>query len=69
MRIPITMLGVPGLACTFVGLGFGYWTITNYIQSATFPSGLALGASFFTIVGIFTAFTAIILHSLAIHRD
>lgn len=62
---PITVLGIPGFVSTFVGIVFGFWTFQNYIHSGTFPIGLALLSSFFALAGIFTAFTAIILHSLS----
>lgn len=62
---PLTALAVPGFLCTFSGLGFGYWTLTNYIQSGTFPVGLALTAAFLMLVGIFASFTAIVLHALS----
>jgi hypothetical protein len=62
---PLTALAVPGFGLTFGGLGFGYWAITDYIQSGTFSVGLALTATFLVLVGIFACFTAIVLHSLS----
>ncbi|WP_248905684.1 glycosyltransferase family 2 protein [Halocatena marina] len=62
---PLTALAVPGFGLTFGGLGFGYWTATNYIQSGTFPVGLALTAAFLMLVGTFACFTAIVLHALS----
>ena len=64
---PMTVLGMPGFTSIVVGIGFGYWTIANYISSSTFPVGLALVSVFFTLVGIFGCFTGIILHSLNQH--
>lgn len=64
---PITVLGGPGLISVLVGFGFVYWTIRNYVQTETFPLGIAFLASMFILVGIFSCFTAIILHSLNIH--
>ncbi|WP_170095235.1 glycosyltransferase family 2 protein [Halomicrobium mukohataei] len=66
---PITSLGIPGFLSSFVGLGFGYWTFSNYIASGTFPMGLAITSAFFGLAGIFACFTAIILHSLKQHLD
>lgn len=63
-EFPITLLGLPGLLFLLVGLGFGYWTILNYFQTAVFPLGLAVTATFFTLTGVFSMFTAIILHAL-----
>jgi zinc transporter ZupT len=64
---PILILGVPGFISSFVGVGFGYWTLSNYINSGTFPLGLATTSGFLVLAGIFTCFTAIILHSLNTH--
>jgi len=64
---PMTVLGMPGFTSIVVGIGFGYWTIANYISSSTFPVGLALVSVFFTLVGVFGCFTGIILHSLNQH--
>lgn len=66
---PIAFLGVPGFLSAFVGLGFGYWMLTNYIKTGAFPMGLALSATFFLLVGVFACFTAIILHSLNRYFD
>lgn len=62
---PLTALAVPGFSLTFGGLGFGYWALTNYVQSGTFPVGLALTAVFFMLIGTFACFTAIVLHALS----
>jgi glycosyltransferase involved in cell wall biosynthesis len=64
---PVTSLGVPGFLSAFAGLGFGYWTFSNYIATGQFPLGLAVTSSFFGLAGIFACFTAIILHSLNTH--
>lgn len=64
---PITVLGVPGFVSSVLGVGFGYLTFANYLNTGTFPLGLALLSVFFTLAGIFAAFTAIILHSLETH--
>ncbi|WP_435196375.1 glycosyltransferase family 2 protein [Natronomonas sp. EA1] len=64
---PVTVLGVPGFLSAVVGLGFGYATFSNFLNSGVFPLGLALVSVFFTLAGIFAAFTAIILHSLETH--
>jgi glycosyltransferase involved in cell wall biosynthesis len=66
---PVTMLGVPGLFVTFLGIGFGYWTFLNYMTTDSFPIGLAIVATLLTTVGILSCFTSIILHSLNTHRN
>jgi glycosyltransferase involved in cell wall biosynthesis len=62
---PLTAIAVPGFGLTFGGLGFGYWALTNYIQSGSFSVGLALTSAFLVIIGILACFTAIVLHSLS----
>ncbi|SDK15632.1 Glycosyl transferase family 2 [Halovenus aranensis] len=64
---PITAMGVPGFVTVFCGLGFGYWTFSNYISTGTFPLGLAIISVFFGLTGLLGCFTAIILHSLQQH--
>ena len=66
---PITVLGIPGFLSAFVGVGFGYLTFSNFINSGVFPLGLAVTSVFFALAGIFAAFTAIILHSLNTHLE
>ena len=66
---PIAFLGVPGFLSAFIGLGFGYWMLTNYIKTGAFPTGIAIAAVFFLLIGVFACFTAIILHSLNRYFD
>lgn len=61
---PIASLGIPGFVSAFVGLGFFYWAISNFIQNGVFPVGLTMIAVFFTLGGVFACFTAITLHAL-----
>ena len=61
---PIKFLGVPGVAAIIFGLVFTYLSIMNVINTGTFPLGLGMTASFFVLVGIFSSFTSIILHSV-----
>jgi hypothetical protein len=60
---------VPGFLSAFIGLGFGYWMLTNYIKTGAFPTGIAIAAVFFLLIGVFACFTAIILHSLNRYFD
>lgn len=66
---PITSLGLPGFTSALGGLGFGYWTFSNFLNTGTFPMGLAITAAVFTLGGVLACFTAIILHSLNTHLD
>ncbi|ACV46227.1 MULTISPECIES: glycosyltransferase family 2 protein [Halomicrobium] len=68
---PMTVLGVPGFASALTGIGFSYWTLSNFLNSGTFPVGLALVSSVFMLGGVFACFTGIILHALntqVVHR-
>jgi glycosyltransferase involved in cell wall biosynthesis len=62
---PITFLGLPGFLLSFVGLGFGYWTISNFINTGVFSVGLAVTSMFFVLVGVFACFSAVMLHALS----
>lgn len=60
---PIAVLGMPGFLSAFVGLGFAYWTVVNYVQSEVFSLGLALVSTVFMLIGLLACFTAIVLYS------
>jgi glycosyltransferase involved in cell wall biosynthesis len=66
---PITIVGVPGFASAFFGLGFGYWTISEYIRTGAFPVGLAVISALCILVGVLACFTAVLLHSLNQYHD
>lgn len=66
---PITVLGVPGVISALLGFTLGYWSIFDYTQSGEFPVGVALGAAVLVIIGFLAAFTAIMLHSMALIRN
>jgi glycosyltransferase involved in cell wall biosynthesis len=64
---PIMLVGVPGVALLTTGLFFGYLLVSDFVQTGTFPVGTATAMAFFVIVGLFTCFTSLILHSLNVH--
>jgi hypothetical protein len=61
---PVLFLGVPGFASSVLGLGVAYATIVNFTTTGTFSLGLGMVSVFFILIGVFSCFTAIILHSL-----
>lgn len=61
---PVLVLGIPGFIFAFIGITFGYLTVTNYLQTMTLSIGLGGVSAFFFLTGIFAAFTAIILHAM-----
>ncbi|WP_136592351.1 glycosyltransferase family 2 protein [Salinigranum halophilum] len=66
---PLMLLGLPGFLCTSFGVVLVYWTFSNFLNTGTFPVGLAVVAGLFGLLGAFTSFTAIILHSLNMHLE
>lgn len=66
---PLIVLGLPGLIFVFLGFIFGWLTLQNYISSGIFPVGHAITSVFFVLLGIFSGFTGIILHSLETHLN
>jgi len=61
---PVLILGVPGFVLSFLGVTFGYMTFSTFINTNVFPIGTAITSVFFTLIGVFAGFTAIILHAL-----
>jgi len=61
---PVLILGVPGFVLAFLGVTFGYMTFSNFLNTNVFPIGLAVTSIFFTLIGVFAGFIAIILHAL-----
>lgn len=66
---PMTFLGVPGIAVAMLGTGFGYWGVTNYVRSGTFPAGIVLVCIFCTFLGSLLSVTGVILHSVKSHME
>lgn len=62
---PLTVLGIPGLLCLFAGLGFGVWMLQIYAIEQHIVTNIALASISFTLIGIFTIFTAITLYELS----
>lgn len=66
---PLMALTLPGFVLTFVGLGVGYWGITQYLQTSYFPLSWAMIAAFLILIGLLTCLCGIILHSLNKYFD
>lgn len=66
---PITVLGIPGFFFALAGIGLGYWSLSNFLSTGTFPFGTAILSSILVLTGVLAAFTSIILHSLNTHLD
>jgi len=61
---PLIYLGIPGAALLFVGILFGLWTLQIYATYRYFVTNIALVSLSFTLVGIFSTFTAITLYAI-----
>jgi glycosyltransferase involved in cell wall biosynthesis len=61
---PLLFFGVPGAVVLLVGLLWGAWVVNIYSQSRTLAVGYALISVMLSIIGAFTLFTGIILHSI-----
>ena len=61
---PLLYLGVPGALLITVGVGFGIWTLQLFTIERRIVTNVALAALAFTMVGIFTLFTAITLYAI-----
>lgn len=61
---PILFLGIPGFVLVLVGVVAAFLSLGEFLQTGSLSVELAVPAVLLTIFGTFSAFTAIILHSL-----
>jgi glycosyltransferase involved in cell wall biosynthesis len=61
---PLFFFGVPGMLVVFAGLILGYTVVDTYNLYSKFAIGNALIAVTLVIIGIFTIFTGVILHTI-----
>ncbi len=62
---PLYFLTLPGIIMVLFGLGIGLFYIENWIKGGQLPFGPSLFIIFITLVGVFSVFTGIILHSIS----
>jgi glycosyltransferase involved in cell wall biosynthesis len=62
---PLYFLTLPGIIMVILGLGIGLYYIDNWINGGQLPFGPSLLMIFVTLVGVFSVFTGIILHSIS----
>lgn len=67
MERPVTAFGLPGATTVIIGLGIGYWTLSNFLSTGTMSLALTLIAIFCVLAGVLASITAIILHALSVH--
>ncbi len=61
---PLLFFGVPGAFVLLVGLFWGAWVVDIYSRFRTLAVGYALISVMLSIIGMFSLFTGIILHSV-----
>jgi glycosyltransferase involved in cell wall biosynthesis len=62
---PLTILGVPGIACLVAGAFFGVWMLQLYASEHQIVTNVALASIAFTFIGLFFVFTAITLYAIS----
>jgi len=61
---PLFYLGIPGAILISIGIGFGIWTLRLYTEMGYIVTNVALASLAFSLIGIFTLFTAITLYAI-----
>jgi glycosyltransferase involved in cell wall biosynthesis len=62
---PLWFLGLPGAFSTLVGVLFGVWMLQMYALQHEIVTNVALASIAFTLIGLFSIFTAITLYSIS----
>jgi glycosyltransferase involved in cell wall biosynthesis len=62
---PLTVFGVPGFLLSVLGVGGIFWVVYRYAVTQALAIGTLLLATLVLLIGIFSVFTGIILHSTA----
>lgn len=62
---PLYYLTAPGMLCTMLGIGMGLNFLKNFYSGESLSFGPTLFMVVITLLGIFMAFTGIILHAVA----
>jgi glycosyltransferase involved in cell wall biosynthesis len=61
---PLLFFGVTGVFLILAGLGFGVWVVESYNRAHILAVGIALISVLLSIIGVFSLFTGIVLHSV-----
>lgn len=62
---PLTLLGLPGMACLVAGAFFGVWMLQIYGEKKVIETNVALASIGFIMVGFFCLSTAITLYAIS----
>jgi glycosyltransferase involved in cell wall biosynthesis len=66
---PLVYLGIPGVFVLIIGILFGMWTMQLYVIEHRIVTNVFLSSITFTLVGIFSLFTAITLFAIIRQRE
>jgi glycosyltransferase involved in cell wall biosynthesis len=61
---PLLFFGVPGSLLVIAGLACGAWVVDSYTKGHILAVGIALISVLLSIIGVFSLFTGIVLHSV-----
>ena len=61
---PLSYLGIPGAVSLLMGIFFGIWMLQIFAVHKYIATGVALASIAFTLLGLFTIFTAITLYAI-----
>lgn len=61
---PLLFLGIPGVVLLLVGALFGVWMLQLYAIEGRILTNIALASIAFTLIGLFSIFTAITLYAI-----
>ena len=61
---PVAFVGVPGFILAIIGVTLGYFALSNFLATGSFPLGMALGSSVVFLTGLFLGLIATVLHAL-----
>jgi glycosyltransferase involved in cell wall biosynthesis len=61
---PLRYLGAPGAVFLLMGILFGVWMLQIFAVTGSIATGVALASISFTLLGLFTIFTAITLYAI-----
>lgn len=64
-RRPLLFFGVFGLVMILVGLAFGMYSLSSFLQNNSLPFGPSLAAAVLILIGALSAFAGLILNSIS----
>ena len=66
---PVTVLGIPGFCAALIGIGLGYWSVSNYVASGTLvPTSVTLSV-IFLLLGTISLVVSAVQYSLNVSLD